>query len=125
MQRRDGTVKDVEDSVEVLGLVDRGDIRGFFDHAHETLIPRGTRAIDARVDIGDVVANGAKAQIRFDVSHRRGQCLGVVIARAENVKGEALRALGPDAGELFQLIDQARHGFGKFGHGEFLNLVIV
>jgi len=115
----------VENSVEVLGLVDRGDVRRLFDHTHQTLIPRGARAINTWIDIGDVVANGAKTQIRFDVSHRRGQCLGVVIAGAENVKGEALRALGPDAGELFQLIDQARHGFGKFGHGEFLNLVIV
>jgi hypothetical protein len=32
------------------------------------------------------------------------------------VEGKALRALGANAGELFQFIDQARHGFGKLGH---------
>ncbi len=38
---------------------------------------------------------------------------------AQNVKREALRGLGPDAGQMFELVDQALDRFGKISHEEF------
>ena len=118
VQRRDRSVEDVEDSVEVLGLLDGGDVGRLFDYADQPLVARRAGAVDARVDVGDVVADGAEAQIGLDVADGSRQRLGIFVARAQDVERQALRAFGAHAGELFQLIDQARHGFGKFGHGE-------
>ena len=117
MQRRNGSVEDVEDSIEMFRLVDRGDVSGLFYNTDQALVSRRTGAIYARIDVGDVVADRAEAETGFDVSDRGGERFGVFVAGAKDVKREALRALGSDARELFELIDQARHGFGEFGHG--------
>src|SRR6476661_2459113 len=106
----------MENSVEVLCLFNGRDVGWLFDHADQSLIARWAGAIRARIDVGDVVANRAQAQIGFDIAHRGSQGLSIFVARAENVESQALRALGSDAWKLFQLIDQARHGFGKFRH---------
>ena len=116
VQRRDRPVENMEDSVEVLGLLDGRDIGGFFDHAHQSLVTRGTSAVDAGIDVSDVIADGAEAEIGLDIAHRNRQGFGVFIARAQNVESETLGALGADAGELLQFIDQARHGFSELGH---------
>jgi hypothetical protein len=57
MQRRDGAVQHVVDAVEVLGLFDRSDVGRLFDHAHQALIACGAAAIDARVNVRDVVTH--------------------------------------------------------------------
>jgi len=106
----------MEDSVKVLGLFDGGDVGGFLDNANEMLIACGTGAVDAGIDIGDVVTNGAKAEISLNVAYSGGESFGIFVAGAENVECEALSAFGSYTGELFKLVDQARHGFGKFGH---------
>ena len=41
---------------------------------------------------------------------------GVFVAGAQDVKRETLSAFRSNAWELFQLIDEARHGFGELGH---------
>jgi len=127
VQRRDCTVEDVEDSIEVLGLFDGSDIRGLFHDAHQTLVAGRTGAVRAGIDVGDVVADRAETEIRFDVPDGLGQAFGIFIAGAEDVEGQTLRALGADAGELFQFINEPRHGFGKLGHSQswFLCLVIL
>jgi hypothetical protein len=53
-------MEDMEDSVKVLSLFDGGDVGGFLDNANEMLIARGTGAVDARVDVCDVVTNGQR-----------------------------------------------------------------
>jgi hypothetical protein len=122
VQGRDGSVEDMVDAVEVLGLVDGGDVGGLFDDADQTLVARGAGAVDAGVDVGDVVADRAQTQAGLDVAHGGGEGLGIVFAGAKNVEGEALRGFCSDAGEFLQLVDEARHGFGKFGHGARLGL---
>lgn len=106
----------VEDSVKVLGFLDSGDIRRFLDHAHQSLVARGTGAIRARVDIGDVIADRAKAETGFHVTNSSGQGLCVIVAGAQNVKRQPLRTLRADARQLFQFVDQARHGFRESRH---------
>ena len=109
-------MQNMKDTVEVLGFLDGGDVCRLFDHADQALIPCSTGAVSTRIDVGDVVANRAEPEVGFDVAHRLGKPFGVIVAGAEDVEGKALRALGANAGELFQFIDQARHGFGKLGH---------
>ena len=121
VERRNGTVENMEDSVEVLRLFDSGDIGRFFDDADQALVASGAGAVDARVDVGDVVADRTETEIGLDVADGGGERFGIVVAGAENVEGETLRTFGADSGELFQLIDQARHGFGKAIHGELSN----
>jgi hypothetical protein len=41
-------VKNVEDTVEVLGLFDGSDVRGLLDHTNQALVPGETCAIGAR-----------------------------------------------------------------------------
>ena len=73
-------MQDVKDSIEVLGLLYGGDVGGLFDDANQTLITGRARAIDAGIDVGDVIANGAETEIGFNVAHRYGKGFGVVIA---------------------------------------------
>ena len=89
----DGPVQNVEGAVEVLGLFDGGDVRGLFDYADQALVTGGASAIDAGVDVGDVVADGAQAQVGFDVAHGGREGFGVFVAGTQDVEGESLRAL--------------------------------
>src|SRR5260221_5895246 len=49
VQRRDGTVQDVEDSVEVLGLFDGRNVGRLFNYAHQALITSRAGAVNARI----------------------------------------------------------------------------
>ena len=90
---------------------------GFFDDADEALVARGAGAIDAGVDVGDVVADGAEAQAGLELADGVGECFGVLIAGAQEMEGESLRALCSDAGQFFKLFDEAGHGLCKARHG--------
>ena len=117
-------MKNVKGSIEVLSLFNGGDVGGLLDDADQALVAGGTSAVGARVDVGDVVAHRAEAQIRFDVAYGLREAFGVFIAGAEDVEGKTLRALGSNARQLLQLVDEARHGFGETRHFKFCNLVI-
>ena len=47
VQRRKRSMQHVVDAVEELGLFDRGDIGRLLDHAHQSLVARRARAVDA------------------------------------------------------------------------------
>src|ERR1700726_1720057 len=100
-------MQNVEDTIEVLGLFDGGDVGGFFDHADKALVARGTGAVNAGIDVGDVVAHRAEAEVGLHVPHSYGEGLGVFVAGAKNVKGQPLGAFRADSGELFQQIGRA------------------
>src|ERR1700733_5975469 len=100
MQRRDGPVEDMEDSVEVFGLLDRGDVGRLFDDANHALVAGWAGAIHAWIDVGDVVAHRAEAQIGFYVAHSGGERLGIVVAGTQDVKSKALSAFRAHAWQL-------------------------
>jgi len=112
-------VQHVVDAVEVVRLLNGGDVGGLLDHADQALVAGCAGAIDAGVDVGDVIAHRAQAQVGLDVAHGGGEGFGIFVAGAQDVEGQPLRAFRADAGELFQLVDQARHRFGKFRHSHF------
>src|ERR1022692_4794283 len=90
-----------------------GDVGWLLDNADELLVASRTAAIDTRIDVGNVVADGAQTQFLFEVTNGGGEGFGVIGAGTENVKGEALRAFVADAGQLLQFVDEPRHRFGK------------
>lgn len=120
MKRRNRSVEYMKNSVEVLGLFNCRDVRRLFDNAHHALIADRARAVRAGIDVGYVVADGAQAEIGLHVANSRRKRFSIFVTGAENVESKSLGALGTDTWELFQLIDQARHGFGKLGHRNFV-----
>src|SRR5271169_6077720 len=97
-------------------LLDGGNVGGFLDHADELLITSSTAAVAAGIDIGDVIADRAQAQLGLDVSNRGGESFGVIFARAQNMEAEALRTLATDSRQFLEFVDQPGHGFGKARH---------
>jgi len=104
----------VEYAVKVLGLIDGRDIGGLFYHTDQTLVARGAGAVGTRINIGDVVANGTKPQVGFHGANRLRQRFGIFVARTQYMECQPLCTLRANTRELFQLIDQARHGFSEF-----------
>ena len=70
----------VINAVEMLGLFNGGDVGRFFDDANQPLVAGRAGAINARINVGDVVANRAEAEIGFYILNRRSQSLGIFIA---------------------------------------------
>jgi hypothetical protein len=105
---REGAVEDVIDAVVGASLLDGGDVGGLLDDADEALVAGGAGAVGAGIDVCDVVAEGAEAEMLFDLADGVREGFGVLQRRTEDVKGEALRGLGADAGELAQLFDEVR-----------------
>src|SRR5579872_2942262 len=97
MQRGNRSMKHVINPVEVFGLFDSADICWFFHHANHPLVARGTAAVNARINICNVVANGTKTQLSLDVAYRRGQSLSILIIRAQDMKPEPLRGLAANS----------------------------
>ncbi len=124
VQGRERAVKDVIDTVEMTRLFDGGNVCRFLDHTDQFLVARRTGAVFARVNVGNVVADGAEMEIGFDVAYGGGKGFRIVFARTEDVEGEPLRALAADSRQLFEFVDEPGHRLGKFGHKGICNFVI-
>ena len=112
-------------AIEMAGLLDRRDIGGFLHHANLALVAGGAGTINARINIGNIVADGAEAQAGFHIAHGSGQRLGIVVAGAQNVKREPLRGLAADARQFLQLVNKARHRLSKSRHRKLYNRVVA
>src|SRR5436190_15796034 len=66
----------------------------------------------AGIDVGDVAADRAVGDAILDLAHRVGEALHVFARRLEKMKGQALRALGADAGQTLKLLDQPAQRIG-------------
>src|SRR5581483_11005930 len=88
MQRRERSVQHVIDAVVRSRFFYRGNVGWLFHHTHEALVACGAGAIDTRLDIGDVVADGAEVQALLEISDRRRQGFGLVFTAAQNMKGK-------------------------------------
>ncbi|SPE30065.1 hypothetical protein SBA2_480006 [Acidobacteriia bacterium SbA2] len=118
VQGRNRAVEHVVDAVKMPRLLDCGNVGGFLHDADDLLIPGRAAAVDAGIDVGNVVADRAQTQLGLDVSNRGSEGFGVILARAQNMKGEALGALVADSRQLLEFVDEPGHGFGEFGHRE-------
>ena len=93
MQWGNRSMQHVVGAVEVLGLFDSRDIGGFLDHAHQTKVASGAAAIDAGIDVRNVVADRAQVKAFFYVAN--GCCKGfsIIITGAKDVERQSLGAL--------------------------------
>jgi hypothetical protein len=89
------------DRDHVARLLDDADQRGV---APLVLADRAARAL------GEVEADLAQRDLVLDVADRLGERVRVLLARAQDVEGQALRRAVADAGELAQLGDEALDG---------------
>src|SRR5271166_2200387 len=121
MQRRQRAVQYVIHTVVVAGLLDGGNIGGLLHHAHQPLITRGAGAVGAGIDLGDVVADGAQAQVRLDLANCARQQFSIFVAGTQDVKSQTLRALAAHAGQFLQLFNESSHGLGESGQNDLLN----
>ena len=112
VQRREGAVEDVVDALVAAGAFDGLDAGGLFDDADKALVADRAGAVDAGIDVRDVVADGAEAKAGFQGAHGVGERGGVFVAGAQEMKGEALGALGADSGELLQFVNEPGHWLG-------------
>src|SRR5438874_6668970 len=62
MQRRYGAVQHVVNAVEVACLLNGADVGGLLHHADQLVIARGAGAVNAGINISDVVALRAQQQ---------------------------------------------------------------
>ena len=89
---------------------------GLLDDADGVPVAGGAGAVAAGIDVGDVVADGAEAELFAQDEDGVGEGAGVVVGAAQKVEGEALGGFGADAGELAQFVDEAGDGVGEAGH---------
>src|SRR5512140_3758213 len=106
----------VIDAIEVARLLNGGDVRRLLDHAYQPLVACRAGAVRTRIDIRDVVAERAKVQFVLDVVDGGGECLGIAGVRPQDVERQPLRALGSDARQLLELLDESSHRLGELGH---------
>ena len=69
-----------------------------------------SRQIVAELLLGEVEAAVAEAHRLLDLDERVGQGQGFLGGELEQVEGQALGGLGPDAGQLAQLVDELLDG---------------
>src|SRR5690349_16497499 len=98
-------------------LLHRSDVGGLFDHANEPLVARWAGAIDAGIDISDVIAHRTQAQAGLYFLNGKGESVRVIFAGAKNMERQPLRRLAADARKFFELINQTSHGFSEARHG--------
>ena len=115
-QRRKRPSQDVIEAAVLPRFFDGHDVVRLFDDADRLSITRGPRAVEAWINIGDVIAHRAEPHVHLGVADRIGQRQGFLGLSAQNMKREALRRLGPYPGQMFELVDQTLDGFGKIRH---------
>src|SRR5690606_1905294 len=112
LDRADRPLQHVVPAVELAGLLDRHQVAGLLDHADDAGVTAGVGADAALLALGDVEAGAAERHLLLDLGDGPGQAQGVLRVDLQQVEGDALGRLGPDAGEAAQLVDQVLDGTG-------------
>jgi hypothetical protein len=105
-------VEDVVAAAELPGALHGQQVGDALHHADDPRVAPGVAADGAGVALGEGLAGGAAADVADHPDHRLGQGPGLLGAGLEDVEGEPLRRLLPDAGQAGQLADQPRDGIG-------------
>src|SRR5207248_534544 len=102
--RREAAVQDVIQPMIAARLFDSDEVVGFFDDADDRAITTGRGAKAARVNVGQVVADGAKDDLALHLFERRDEPLDLGFGHTQDVKRQTLRRLLPDARQALELV---------------------
>ena len=108
----------VVEAVVAARLLDGDEVVGLLDDADHRAVARGRGAEAAGVNVRQVVADRAGDDLALDLLDRRDEALDVRLRHPQDVEGEPLRRLVPDAGQALELVDQLGDGLGVFKHKE-------
>src|SRR5215204_569559 len=106
----------VVEAVVAARLLDGDEVVGLFDDADHGAVARGRRAEAAGVNVRQVVADRAGDDLALDLLHRRDEALHVRLRHPQDMEGEPLRRLVPDAGQALELVDQLGDRLGVLKH---------
>src|SRR5262249_25572928 len=112
LQGVEGAVEHVVAPLVVAGLLDRDEVVGRFHHAHEPPARRGVGAGRAGLLVGDRVADSARPDAVQEGGHGLREARGFLAGSPQQVEGDPLRGLRPDARELSELVHQPGDGRG-------------
>src|SRR6266700_11969 len=93
--------------------LDGGHVLRLGDDTDQPGVPARVPADGAGIALGQVTADAAKADLLLDVDDGGRQRRRILGRRAQDVKRQPGSGLFPDAGQLAQLLDQARDRRGK------------
>ena len=106
IQRRDGTTKDVVQTAVLTGALDGDDVLGLLDDTDHRLVPARVAAVLTLLVGGDVEADVTEPGLLLDLTQRIRQRADLLVRSVQDVEGDALGALGADARQLRQGIDE-------------------
>src|SRR5215470_3115571 len=103
----DRTTQDMVTAAEFADFLNRSHVLRLLDHADHREVTAGIPADPALLLLGHVAAYPAEPHPLGDLDQHRGQAAHVGRVGAQQVEGDALGALGPDAGQPAELVDEA------------------
>ena len=106
VHRRDGAVEDVVTAAEGAGPLEGEDVERLLDHAQPVVVARGSRQIGQSGPVADVEAALAEDDLVAHGDERRREGTRLAVGRAQQVVGQPLGGLGPDAGQAREGLDQ-------------------
>ena len=106
VDRRQRATEDVVAALELVRALDRDHVRGLLDDADQRPVAALIRADPAARTVREVEAHLAQPDPLLDLGDRVGERERLLVAGAQDVKGEPLRRAAADPGQLRQLGDQ-------------------
>src|SRR5690606_22353634 len=91
---------------ELARALDGDDVLGLLDDADHLVAAPGVEADAAALRLGHVAAHLAELDAQLHLGERVDQPLDLLVVSGQQVERDALRALGPDAGQPAELVDQ-------------------
>src|SRR5215469_14356535 len=106
VDRADRAAEDMVAAAELADLLNRRDVLGLLNDADHRGIASRVPADAALLLLGDVAASAAEPHPLEHLEQRGGQPAHVRRVRGQQVEGDALGALRPDARQLAELVDE-------------------
>ena len=106
VDRRDRAAEHVVAAAELAGALDRDDVLVLLDHAQHARVAPRVAADPALLVLGDVEADAAELHLRLDLDQHVGEPAYVGGVGLQQVERDPLRALGTDARQPAELVDQ-------------------
>ena len=94
---------------ELVRLLDGHDVARFLDDAHDVVVAPFVETERTQVALGDVEAPPAPRDAVLGVFDRACEPLRIGRVDLQQVERDALRRLGPDAGQTTEFVDERLH----------------